>query len=86
MNRGVNGRAIFRDEEDMARFTRTVGEYKEICGAKVYHWCWMNTHYHMIAEVVFDNLRAFAGGIQQVYAQYFHSVVPFLARNVLRGV
>lgn len=72
INRGVNGRAIFRDEEDLARFTQTVKEYKQLCGAKVYHWCWMSTHYHMVAEVVFDNLRAFAGGIQQVHAQYFH--------------
>jgi len=72
MNRGVNGTAIFRDEQDVERFTQTVKEYKEICGARVYHWCWMTAHYHMVAEVVFDNLRAFAGGIQQVYAQYCH--------------
>jgi len=72
MNRGVNGTGIFRDEQDREFFSRTVREYKDLCGARVYHWCWMDTHYHMLAEVVFDHLRAFAGGIQQVYAQYCH--------------
>ena len=49
-----------------------MGEYKGICGAKVYHWVWMNTHYHMIGEVVFENLRPFIAGIQQAYGQYHH--------------
>ena len=52
MNRGLNRRRILEDEEDRMRFTETVAEYKEICGAKVYHWVWMDTHYHMLAEVV----------------------------------
>jgi len=73
MNRGVNRHAIFGDDRDKEYFTRTVAEYKELCGARVYHWVWMGNHYHMLVEVVFENLRPFAGGIQQAYAQYHHA-------------
>ena len=72
INRGLNRNRIFEDEADKKRFAEVIEEYKEICGAKVYHWALMDTHYHLLAEVVYDNLRGFAGGIQQVYAQYHH--------------
>jgi len=54
-------------------FSDTVGEYKELCGAKVYHWAWMGNHYHMLVEVVYENLRGFVVGVQQAYAQYHHA-------------
>jgi len=46
-------------------FGRLVAEYREECGASVYHWVWMENHYHMVFEVVHENLRGFVGGIQQ---------------------
>ena len=73
MNRGVNRQRIFSDDEDRVYFTRTVSEYKERCGAQIYHWCWMGNHYHILVEVVHENLRGFAGGLQQAYAQYHHA-------------
>ena len=73
MNRGINRQQIFRDDQDRATFTALVKEYKEECGASVYHWCWMSNHYHMLVEVVYDNLRPFVSGVQQTYAQYFHA-------------
>lgn len=73
MNRGVNRNPIFADDKDREYFSRVVSEYKKTCGARVYHWAWMENHYHMLAEVVFENLRGFVGGIQQAYAQYHHA-------------
>jgi REP element-mobilizing transposase RayT len=72
MNRGWNHQTVFGDDADRRFFTRTVREYKAICGARIYHWAWMRSHFHMLVEVVFPNLRPFAGGIEQVYAQYHH--------------
>ena len=72
MNRGINRARILADEADKKWFSSAVADYKEICGARVYHWVWMDSHYHMLVEIVYENLRAFAGGIQQVYAQYHH--------------
>ena len=73
MNRGVNRQSIFIDDQDRQYFSRTVSEYKDLCGAKVYHWVWMGNHYHMLIEIVFENLHGFVGGIQQAYAQYHHA-------------
>lgn len=72
MNRGLNRTRIFEDDADKKWFSDAIKDYKEICGANVYHWVWMDTHWHMLAEVVYDNLRGFVGGVQQVYAQYHH--------------
>ena len=57
MNRGINGQTIFDDEDDCGTFSRLVCEYKALCAAAVYHWAWMGTHYHMLVEVVYENLR-----------------------------
>jgi hypothetical protein len=73
MNRGVNRCPLYGDDQDRKYFSQLVGEYKEACGARVYHWVWMGTHYHMVVEVVYENLRGFVGGIQQAYAQYHHA-------------
>ena len=73
MNRGVNCGPLFSDDDDREYMNGLVVEYKEICGAKVYHWVWMGNHYHMLVEVVYENLRGFVGGIQQAYAQYHHA-------------
>ncbi len=34
---------------------------------------WLGTPYHMVVEVVYENLRGFVGGLQQAYAQYDHA-------------
>ena len=73
MNRRLNGLPVFHDEADYERFGELVRDYKEICGAKVYHWTWMGNHYHMLIEVVYDNLRPFLGGIQQTYVRHYYS-------------
>jgi putative transposase len=73
MNRGVNRSIIFVDDADRRYFSRLVLEYKEACGVKVYHWAWMGNHFHMLIEVVYENLRGFVGGIQQAYVQYHHA-------------
>jgi putative transposase len=73
MNRGINRRELFAGEVDREKFLSLIRDYKAICGAKVYHWALMGNHYHMLIEVVYENLRGFVGGIQQCYAQYHHS-------------
>jgi len=73
MNRGVNRQRIFVDDVDLSYFSQTVLEYKTLCGARIYHWCWMDNHYYLLVEVVHENLRGFAGGLQQAFAQYHHA-------------
>ena len=73
LNRGVNRQTIFEDDQDRETFLQLAQDYKVICGARVYHWVWMGNHFHMLVEVVHANLRGFAGGLQQAYAQYHHA-------------
>jgi putative transposase len=74
MNRGINRREVFSGEADREKFLELVRDYKALCGARVYHWVLMGNHYHMLVEVVYENLKGFVGGIQQCYAQYHHGV------------
>ena len=72
-NRGINRQQIFMDDADRNYFVELVKEYKSECAAAVYHWALMSNHFHMVVEVVFDNLTPFIAGVQQTYAQYFHA-------------
>lgn len=71
-NRGLNKHPIFSNADDYIHFANTVKRYKDRCQVKIYHWCWMPNHYHMVIEVSFDFLRSFVGGLQQSYTQYHH--------------
>ncbi|HMO52407.1 MAG TPA: transposase [Kiritimatiellia bacterium] len=72
LNRGVNRMDIFTNDLDRQYFLQLISDYKKACDARIYHWVLMGNHYHIIVELAFENLRAFAGGIQQSYAQYHH--------------
>ncbi len=73
MNRGVNRQPLFADDYDREAFVRVVARYKQTFKVKLYHWAWMDNHYHILAEVAHENLRGFVGGLQQAYAQYHHA-------------
>jgi len=73
MNRGLNRQDIFVDDDDRRRFTERVVEYVALADAKIYHWVWMDNHYHALVEVANANLRTFAGRLQQSYAQDYHA-------------
>ncbi|MFH0954044.1 MAG: transposase [Verrucomicrobiota bacterium] len=72
-NRGINRQPIFRDEHDRDFLIKAVRKYKRMCGVRIFHWAWMETHYHLLIEVPFQRLRSFVGGFQQAYAQYHHA-------------
>ena len=50
MLRGADRRIIFSDEEDCDRFLETVGRVKEISGFKLYAYCLMGNHVHLLLE------------------------------------
>ena len=60
MLRGADRRIIFSDEEDCDRFLETVGRVKEISGFKLYAYCLMGNHVHLLLLVCipfFSSLR-----------------------------
>ena len=50
MIRGINRQEIFEDDEDREKFIQTVAIYKEKCNFKVYGYCLMNNHIHLLIK------------------------------------
>ena len=48
--RGANRQEIFHDDEDCVRFLETLERYKKEAGIKVYGWCLMGNHIHLLLE------------------------------------
>ncbi|NMB01025.1 MAG: transposase [Firmicutes bacterium] len=48
MMRGANKQEIFHDHEDRLRFLESLNKVKEISEIKVYGWCLMNNHIHLL--------------------------------------
>jgi len=67
--RGNEKRVIFRDESDFGKYMTLILKYKERFGAKIYGWCLMPNHIHMVVES--PQLSKFMHGIGGSYAKYF---------------
>ncbi len=50
MFRGANRQEIFHDEEDRLRFLEILKRYKTEAGMKVYGWCLMDSHLHLLSR------------------------------------
>ena len=48
--RGANRREIFHDDEDYMRFLETLEKYKKKTEIKIYGWCLMGNHIHLLLE------------------------------------
>ena len=46
--RGINRQTIFEDEEDYNKFIQTLQRFKEICEYKIYAYCLMGNHLHLL--------------------------------------
>jgi len=46
--RGANRQVIFHDDEDCLRFLETLEKYKKQTGFKIYGWCLMGNHIHLL--------------------------------------
>jgi putative transposase len=70
--RGLERRAIFKDDEDRLRFLMRLGEAVEEYGARVYLFCLMRNHAHLLAETPRANLSVFMHQLQTAYTVYFN--------------
>ena len=48
--RGINQQVIFECEEDYEKFIETILKYKAVSGYKVYAYCLMSNHIHLIIK------------------------------------
>ena len=48
--RGINRQTIFEDEEDCKKFIQTMQRFKEICEYKIFAYCLMGNHLHLLLK------------------------------------
>ncbi|MCA1031373.1 transposase [Bacillus timonensis] len=54
--RGVNRQTIFEEPEDAHMFLRTLKKFKEQCGYKIFAYCLMDNHIHLLIKEESEDL------------------------------
>ena len=47
---GINQQIIFEDEDDFQYFLEVLSKCKELCGYKIFAYCLMSNHIHLLME------------------------------------
>ena len=72
MLRGINKQQIFNDDEDKERFIKTLKKYKAISGYKIYAYCLMNNHIHILLKVEKESLELILKRIAGSYVYWYN--------------
>ena len=56
MLRGINQQVIFEDDEDYFKFIETLENYKAVSGYKLFAYCLMSNHIHILIKVEKEDL------------------------------
>ncbi|MEA3523330.1 MAG: transposase [Campylobacterota bacterium] len=72
INRGVEKREVFIDDEDYTYFLELICTGCEAFDINLHSYCLMNNHYHLLIETKKDNLSKFMRSINAKYASYFN--------------
>jgi putative transposase len=72
MLRGVEQRRIFADDADRARFLDRLSDGVAEYGVRVYLFCLMTNHVHLLVETPQGNLSAFMHKLETAYTVYFN--------------
>ena len=70
--RGVERRRLFDDEDDRERFMDRLGVYAEECRIRLYMFCLMTNHVHLLLETPEANLSVFMQKLQTAYTIYYN--------------
>jgi REP element-mobilizing transposase RayT len=72
MNRGLARTRIFVHDQDRHRFLDLVGETSELWKVKVYAYCLMDNHYHLLLQTPQGNLSRAMRHLDGIYTQRFN--------------
>ena len=70
--RGNDRRAIFRDDADREHFLRALAESVERFEVRLYLFCLMTNHFHLVVETPRANLGRFMHRLQTAHTVYFN--------------
>jgi putative transposase len=72
INRGVEKRVIFLDNEDFEYFLALIDELQSFYGFHLHSYCLMSNHYHLLIETTSENLSLILKQLNQRYTLYFN--------------
>ncbi len=70
--RGINKQRIFEDEEDYQVFLKRIKTYKKISGYKVYSYCLMSNHIHLLMKEETESLSTAFRRIGTSYVYWYN--------------
>nr|WP_245415790.1 transposase [Alteribacter populi] len=59
MFRGINRQTIFEDDEDKRKFLQTLARYKKKSCIKLYGYCLMDNHVHLLVKETKESISDF---------------------------
>jgi REP element-mobilizing transposase RayT len=68
MNRGQKGESIFLEDRDKQTFLNIISEKQKIHNIKIFAYCIMNNHYHLVLENSKGNMQNFLRQVNGHYA------------------
>lgn len=71
--RGANRQEIFHDEDDNMQFLATILRYKQSSNLKVFAWCMMNNHVHLLLKEGNEDLSLTLKRISVSFAYYYNA-------------
>lgn len=72
MIRGINKQNLFEDDEDRQRFIETIGYYKTISNYKLYGYCLMNNHVHILLQETGEPISRAIKRISSSYVYWYN--------------
>ena len=70
--RGNQRRKTFRTDDDYKAYLDRLDKYRAQCRVRIYAYCLMPNHVHLLVETGATPLAKFMQGVQQSYTQYFN--------------
>ncbi|SMD00535.1 transposase [Sporomusa malonica] len=72
MLRGINKQNVFEEDEDRQRFLETLGYYKAISGYRLYGYCLMNNHIHLLIGETGESISQAIKRISSSYVYWYN--------------
>ena len=73
MDGGHNREAVFGDDADRGHFVRLLGRYRQWFGFRLYHYCLMDNHFHLLLQLQEPrHLSPLLAGLLRAYVHHFH--------------
>lgn len=72
MLRGINQQVIFEDNEDYSKFIEIIVKYKEVSQYKIFAFCLMSNHIHLLLKIEGESLESAMKRIAGSYAYWYN--------------